>query len=93
VAVLVVCLQNVGRILLESFDSLACCLLQESVDRSSLPWVVEGLDGRIVPRILDGEEDLGRQLEEADIPDHFEEERDSFLKSKSRLKDWRHVCN
>jgi hypothetical protein len=61
----------------------------EAVDRSLL-LVVEGFDGRTVPRILDGEEDLGRQLEEADIPDHSEEELDSFLKSKylkeSRLR-------
>ena len=89
----VVGLPNVGRILLETFDSLACRLLRESfvhtrlrvvelVDRTSLPLVVEGLGGRTIPRMLDGEEDLDPQAEEADIPGRSEEERDSFLKSE-----------
>jgi len=92
VARLVVFLQNVGRIPWESFGSLTYCLQEEGFAHSRLPvaeavdrsllLVVEGFDGRTVPRILDGEEDLGRQLEEADIPDHSEEELDSFLKSK-----------
>jgi len=96
VARLVVFLQNVGRILWESFGSLTYCLQQEgfvhsrlpveAVGRSLLLVVEEAPDGQTVPRILDGEEDLGRQLEEADIPDHSEEELDSFLKSKY-LKD------
>ena len=55
--------------------------MAEAVDRSLL-LVVEGFDGRTVPRTPDGEEDLGRQLEEVDIPDHSEKELDSFLKSK-----------